>query len=419
MLERLQELIIKLKKENSILMKEAILRQYEDCKKILYWVYNPMKQFYVTSKNILKNKELEYYSPNNLFDLLYLLSQRELTGHAAIGAINTIIKERYPNYEDLIYKIIDKDLECRIGIKMINKVWPGLIPEFSVSLANKYKDFAHRINWNDEWYISRKLDGVRVITIIEDKNIRFFSRNGKEYEVFDTLKKEIKKLDLDNIVLDGEVCIIDENGNENFSDIVSLIRRKNYTIENPKYLLFDTVTLEEFYLKESENNFKERYNLLNKIIPKNNKYLSIVKHEIIKNEKELEKMMVESREKKWEGLMLRKNDKYKAKRSNDLLKVKEFYDAEYKIIGFETGPFSIVTEKGSEKIETLTAVHIEHKGNLVKVGSGFSLEERKEYFNNPSLILNRIIKVQYFEESIDKEGNFSLRFPIKKHIFRH
>ena len=73
---------------------------------------------------------------------------------------------------------------------------------------------------------------------------------------------------------------------------------------------------------------------------------------------------------------------------------------------------------GLEKtIETLTNVIIEHKGNTVSVGSGFSLEERSRYYENPNLIIGKEITVQYFEKSKDKDGKESLRFPVVKYVF--
>ena len=47
-------------------------------------------------------------------------------------------------------------------------------------------------------------------------------------------------------VLDGEVCIVDDNGKESFHGLMSEITRKNHTIANPKFKWFDIVTLADF-----------------------------------------------------------------------------------------------------------------------------------------------------------------------------
>ena len=44
----------------------------------------------------------------------------------------------------------------------------------------------------------------------------------------------------------------------------------------------------------------------------------------------------------WEGIMLRKDAGYKGKRSSDVLKVKQFHDAEYTVVAVENGPFRLI-----------------------------------------------------------------------------
>ena len=65
----------------------------------------------------------------------------------------------------------------------------------------------------------------------------------------------------------------------------------------------------------------------------------------------------------------------------------------------------------------LSRIIIEHKGNEVGVGSGFSMEQRREYHQDPSQIVGKTVTIQYFEESQNKEGEYSLRFPVLKHVY--
>ena len=127
----------------------------------------------------------------------------------------------------------------------------------------------------------------------------------------------------------------------------------------------------------------------------------------------LEEWKLKGSNQNWEGLMLRLDTGYKGKRSNDILKVKNFYTEEYHVKGYETGTMRTISEEtGLEVvIETLTSVTIEHKGCDVGVGSGFSMAERKDFFKNPKKIVGKMISVRYFEETQDKNGKYSLRFP--------
>ena len=132
--------------------------------------------------------------------------------------------------------------------------------------------------------------------------------------------------------------------------------------------------------------------------------------------KEVEQLSATAASKGWEGLMLRKDETYKGKRTNDILKVKTFHDNEYKVEGLNFGPFRYVKEGKEVEEEMLSGVLIEHKGCDVRVGSGFSIDQRKHLFLNPEDILNKVITVKYFEESQNQNGGHSLRFPVVKVI---
>ena len=113
--------------------------------------------------------------------------------------------------------------------------------------------------------------------------------------------------------------------------------------------------------------------------------------------------------------MLRKDTFYEGKRSKNLLKVKSFYDAEYKVLAFDIDEHEVVRHGRQDTIPMLSQVWIEHKGHKVKVGSGFSQEQRLQYVDGS--IVGKTITVQYFEETNNDKGGISLRFPTVKHIY--
>ena len=119
-------------------------------------------------------------------------------------------------------------------------------------------------------------------------------------------------------------------------------------------------------------------------------------------------------EKGWEGFMLRKNTGYEGKRTKNLVKVKKFFDDEYKVIDFDIDDHEVVINGRSETVPMLSQVWIEHKGHKVKVGSGWTHEQRLQYIDGS--IVGKIITVQYFEETKNQEGGISLRFPTVKHV---
>jgi DNA ligase-1 len=115
--------------------------------------------------------------------------------------------------------------------------------------------------------------------------------------------------------------------------------------------------------------------------------------------------------------MLRKDAPYQGKRSNDVLKVKQFYDAEYVVVDVQNGPFRVIVDGKEVEEDVMRNIVIEHKGYRVDVGSGFSLEQRRLYKENPDAILGKQVTIQYFEMSTNMKGTESLRFPTFKAIY--
>lgn len=415
MLKDLKNLIDDLNESNSVLEKKEVLKKYPQCKEILTLVHSSFTQFNVTSKNLKKRQDLIEDTDIDLISLLNRLNSLEITGHKAISVVNGFIQKN-KEYEDTIYRIIDKNLKTRTDAKIINQVWPGLVPQFNVALANKYEDQASKIDFNvDTFYSSRKLDGIRCLTRYEKGKVTFFSRAGKEFYTLEKIKDDIiSNIPLDyDFVLDGELCIVDEDGNEDFTSIVKEIRRKDHTIENPKYKIFDILTLEEFDSGVSKTSFSDRLKRLDINTP----YCETVEQIKIESTAHLQKMTDDAVDAGWEGLIIRKDVEYKGKRSNDLLKVKKMHDAEYTIKDVVFGPIRYIKNGKDIEEEMLSSVIIEHRGNQVNVGSGFSIPDRQYYFSHPEEIVGKEATIKFFEESTDKDGNYSLRFPIVKHIF--
>jgi DNA ligase-1 len=388
-------------------------------KKILLYTYHPLWQYNVTSDNLKKKNYLvarknEY---NNFFDLLDALKSRKITGHDAIAAVNSFI-EHNDEYEELIHCIIDKDLKTRAGDKIINKAIPDHIPEFSVALADKYEP--KLVDWKDEWYVSRKIDGARCIGIVDSNgDTTFYSRTGKEFDTLAVVRGGIKALNITDVVFDGELCLVDDDGNEDFQGVMKQLKKKDHTIPNPSFKIFDMLTHDEFYSKKGEQNrpYSIRYNNLREVMRDNTcACLSVLSQELIKDDDHFAEWTKRGNDYGWEGVMLRADEPYKGKRSKDLLKVKKFFDNEYKVIDTEMGDFRYVKDSAEWEETMLSCVMIQHKNNIVRVGSGFTIEQRQEFYQDPSKILGKIITVQYFEETKNQDGGISLRFPTFKFL---
>ena len=422
-LEQIQEFVDAQNATNSNTDKLNVLKKYannEAVRNALEYTYNTFKQYGVTSANCKKNSNLVKYGYSDLFKLLDDLSIRFITGHTAISLVNGFV-EANKKHEDLIFSIIDRNLKTRSTTSMINKVIPGLIPTFDVALANSYDEkTAKKVDFNDTWFVSRKLDGCRCICIInEDGEPTYFSRAGNEFLTLKNLDAEIISLGLKNMVIDGEICMLDANGNENFQGIIKEIKRKDHTIENPFFYMFDLLTMEEFINKEGTTQFAIRnVQLDNLFFQREFNHIDYLPQTILIDEQMLMFHVSAAKENGWEGLMLRKDAPYQGKRSNDVLKVKQFYDAEYVVVDIENAVNRVIVDGKEVEELMMRNVVIEHKGYRVQVGSGFNHEQKRYYFENPNEIIGKQITVQFFEESFTDKG-ISLRFPTVKAIYEN
>ena len=380
--------------------------------KVLEYTYNPFKQYYTTSKTCKKNSDKIYYDKHkDVFELLDSLSSREFTGHDAIALVNGYVANTA--YGEILYRIIDKNLDIRAGDKVINKAVPGLIPTFSVALAQEYKG---KCDWNDSWYASRKLDGVRCLAVTDfEGKCTLYSRMGKELTTLNKVKEAIEATNIVNTVFDGEICLVDENGDEDFQGVMKQLRRKDHQIENPVFMIFDMIHKPDFDKQKGDLVLSERLRTLRgwfngrNIIDNTLRYCQ--QYEIT-DDKHFETWSKLSSDNKWEGFMVRKDVGYEGKRSKNLQKVKKFFDAEYKVVDFDVDNHEVVRDGKSETLKMLSQVWIEHKGYRVKVGSGWTQEQRLQYMDGS--IVGKIITVQYFEETHNDKGGISLRFPTVK-----
>lgn len=417
--QKIQEFVNKLTVCLSVNSKIDIISLYKDdylITKFLRYTYSPFIKFHLSSETIKNNDSLEpelLYT--DLFELLDDLSNRTIVGHNAIKYVKGYVSCIADWQKDLFYCVLDKNLKARVGVDLINRAIPRCIPVFKVALANSYDDQKLKINFLEQtWFISQKLDGVRCLAIIDKHGeCQLYSRRGKKFNILDVIKQDIESLGLSNIVLDGEV-FIGMGGSDDFQSIMKEITKKNHTIENPQYRIFDCLSTQEFYYQTSTRVLSARLNSCPTI---NSSHVSLLPQSKINSDEHFQQFLELSVSNNWEGLMLRKDEVYKGKRTNDMLKVKKFIDAEYIVKDVQTSIQRIIIDGSEVEKEVLSSVTILHKDCEVSVGSGFSHEERLEYGSRPNSLLGKTITVQFFKETLNQNGQYSLRFPIVKFIY--
>lgn len=434
LLEELDMLIADLKETNTASLKTNILLMYPRCKKLLWWTYNPYKKFGVSPKTVEKYRSsnlVEYEKTNayTIYDLLRDLNNRVFTGNAALEKCASF-SNAYKEYRELFYCILDRGFKQGVSIATINAAYDKLIPVFSCARAKDYFDYAKKVDFKTQyWYWSRKLDGVRVEGWVDGKsNLHPFSREGNEFTTLDVLKEAIKKSGVKNLWLSGEFCLVDENGNEDFQLAVGEVKKKDITIQNPRWYIYDICTEEEHNtgIGDPNRGFANRYHWYQDIVQKiNDPHIVALTQERVESQEQFDGLFATSVELGWEGLIIHEDVRYYGNKNSHILKVKQFKDAEYVVEDVEIGPFTYYVDvqkngtifKKRVSADMVTRLVINHKGYMVGVGSGLSVDQRREWKKNPEKIIGKTITVKYFGESKNKNGGLSLRFPTLKAIY--
>ena len=232
---------------------------------------------------------------------------------------------------------------------------------------------------------------------------RFFTRNGLELFEFPEIEREFHAFIVPPypVVYDGELICKDT-----FNDTQKLIMKQGPKT-NLVYHIFDKLSLDEFNSGQSKLSLFDRFDSF--FVPGDLPHI-VKEEELYRGDdiSQVTKWFNYAKEQGWEGIMLKLDAPYVRKRTTNMLKIKEFDTLDLKVLRVKegTGKFT----------GTLGSVTVDFEGNEVDVGSGFDDSLRAEIWKDPNIILDKVIEVQYFEITQNKDGKPSLRFPIFKGI---
>lgn len=241
-----------------------------------------------------------------------------------------------------------------------------------------------------------------------------YSRQGQPIEGLSEIEEELSIIHTRTgieFVLDGELLIADRDqysSKEQYKLTTQIVRRDGQKC-GIEFNAFDVVGVEAFFNHHCDTPYWMRRQKLMGMID-GTKYIRLLPVLYVGKDQE---MIFSNLEKQralhHEGVMVNLLDApYQFKRTNVLLKVKVMNDCDLEIIGVQEGTGRF---KG-----TLGSLIVNYKGNPVGVGSGLSEEMRKTIWQNQGEYIGRVATIQYFEETKDKTGKLSIRFPVFKEI---
>jgi bifunctional non-homologous end joining protein LigD len=221
---------------------------------------------------------------------------------------------------------------------------------------------------DNNWVFELKLDGYRVISLVNKGKVNLFSRNGKSFNtVFDTFRKELLKPG-HNVVVDGEVVAVDKKGRPVFQLLQNYSKTGKGEIV---YYVFDLLWFDGYDLKQLP--LLDRKKILKSVIGGlNNIYYS--DHITGKGKKLFEK----AEKLGFEGIIAKKADSVYSEntRSKSWLKVKFTNTIDAVICGY-TEP------RGSRKYFGSLVLGVYDKKKLIYIGhtgTGFDYMTQKSVY---------------------------------------
>jgi DNA ligase-1 len=386
-----------------------------------YQAYNPFHVFGV--RQVLETDGLTDRSNPwpRFWALLEDLRTRGITGHRARDAIQECAEEfDSVEWNNLARRVLIKDLRCGISEKTLNKVLGNTewkIPTFTCQLAQDSADRPNKMKGVKRLEV--KLDGVRVLAVVNGDACTLYSRNGKPFENFPQIEQAI--LDCrkafqygrgtgGRFVLDGEIV------GESFQKLMRQAQRKtDANTEGMVYHIFDILPLDA--LQEGHCNLQQ-YKRIEWIESARTQLMETdclrvmngldVDLDTAEGHDIMNRYAEDAVAEGFEGIMIKDlGAPYECKRSSFWMKWKPTITVDLNIIGFEEGT--------GRNVGRLGAIICEGEDNgrhiCVNVGSGLSDSDRDEYWTSRDSLVGHLVEVQADAVTQNQDGTYSLRFP--------
>lgn len=420
---KLSDIIQELKDEGSTNKKVEILQREKD-NKDLYALFkatlDSMLNFYIRGTAIQNDPfsdndvaiELNAEIINEVVDIL---NGRKLTGNAARAWVSGTANTLFPEDQELLRRMLNRDLECKVSEGLIKRVWPEMLKEYPVLLASKFDektDKKIRTKYKGKFTAQLKADGGRCNALVKNGVANFYSRNGKPllmHGVFDGILQAF-----DGYMIDGELLVLEDGkienrqtGNGIFNKAVRETISKSEA-ESFHFVLWDMVPLDKFEIGKDMTPYKERFAMVQNKIDANQKKISAIESEEFDTFDEALAFCQSKIDQKQEGGIIKMEPLYwQGKRSSDQVKIK----AE------ETGDFLCTGVKPhSKRPELIGSLDFQtDDGKVVfNCGSGLLDEDR---IKDPSEFIGKIFEVQYNSIIKSKTSDtYALFLPVKPRI---
>lgn len=392
-------------------------------KHVVFLALDPYTQFFI--------RKIPKYTPaqsnqadslDSVLDSLAMLSSREVTGNAAIDHLTKLLSSLVEEDAKVLERVIEKDLRCGVSDSTVNKVWPGLIPEYPCMLCSPFEQkLADKMTFPA--FAQIKMDGMRFNAIVKNGKCEFRSRNGKLIDIpsdllalpFIGMAEHYK----DNMVFDGELLVVDNAGKPLDRKTGNGILNKavkgtmsETEAESVRATIWDAIPSDVFEKGKTDEPYSVRFaKMYNSLMDMTGRMLHVahlvdmVEHHKVETLHEARVLFNKALLRGQEGIILKDpNGGWENKRVKHQLKFKAELECDLLCVGWEEGTGKNVGRLGALQLETSC-------GKMkVGVGSGFTDKDRDEIGRD---VVGKIITVKYNAIVDDKTKDVkSLFLPI-------
>lgn len=384
-------------------------RENETLREVVRLALDPFTQFYQRKiPSYTRGADENTIKLEEGIDALFDLSNRHVTGNAAIEHLTNILTNLTFDDARVIERIIQKDLKCGVQVSTANNVWTGLIHDYPVMLCSQFdQKLVNKIKYPAS--VQLKMDGMRFNAIVKDGKCEFRSRNGKEIQLLGNLEAEFVALaDGVDCVFDGEL-LVKENGKildrQTGNGILNKANKGTISAAEAAKVhatVWDYIPYMYFIEGAYNKPYLNRFGVLSAM--KFPDRVKLVESVGVNNLEEAQAIFEKYLADGEEGIILKDlSGIWENKRSKTQIKFKGELECDLKIVGVEEGTGKYAGMLGAIICESADGVI------KVRVGSGFNDEQRKTY--NADLV-DKIVAVKYNMRIKNKLGEESLFLPI-------
>ena len=404
--------------------KEGILKEYKNIEfleEVFRLTYSPTINFYMKKlpsykPSLVSGKPLSYG-----LDALGQILEFNIRGHEARDLVQDTLNNLSHENASVIEKILKGDMECGVGVSTINKTWKGLIVKPPRMGAKSMNEKSLKALEKKRKAIELKSDGSYLAF-----NKDLMSRNGNPV-VVEPLELHLNCGAFEGFALEGEgIYDLNKATREEGNGYITKIVKGTASEEEKDGLIYQVWDCIDVQYYKSKGKYPDKNSERRKILEKMyDKYITFCFDQNIEPKVQLiprtENVTLEEANEVFEGYVI---DGFEGAILKDMdsgwadngkpaccVKMKRKDPADLLVVGVYEG-------EGKAKGK-LGGVNLESAEGRIKVncGSGFSDEERELYWNNPNLILDKIVETEYDSITKDKKTlQESLFLPIKKKV---